>query len=71
MAGVNDWKRGDVLVSTYWKGKDARFNNEVEYLGDGETPDTFIGRAENGEVFCDWLRNMFVLRQESTAVAMN
>lgn len=57
-----EWKVGDVLVGTYFKGKDARFNNVVTYLGDGASPDTFRGQDKDGSVYDDWVRDGFVLQ---------
>ena len=58
-----EWKIGDVLVSTYFKGKDARFNRVVTYLGEGMDEETFKGKTEEGDVFDDWVRDGFVLQQ--------
>ena len=64
MANTNTtWNIGDILVGTYFKGKDARFNSTVTYLGEGDSPDTFKGKDKDGRIFSDWVRDGFVLKQ--------
>lgn len=57
-----EWKIGDVLISTAWKGEQAGLNNVVTYLGDGDDEDTFTGRDADGDIFTDWVRKNFVLK---------